>query len=57
MRKLKHKLNLTDDEFIACVELYEKSTGSYWLPTYCREQDFWIRGFEEAKNYFGVDNT
>ena len=52
MSKPKQRLNLTEEEFADCVELYEKSAGSYWLPIYCKEQDLWVRGFEEAKIYF-----
>ena len=52
MSKLENKLNLTDEEFADCVELYEETVGSYWLPIYTKEQAMWIRGFEEAKIYF-----
>ena len=57
MSKPKQRLNLTEEEFADCVELYEKSVGSYWLPLYCKEQDLWVRGFEEAKIYFSKESA
>ena len=53
MKKLKQKLNLTEEEFADCVELYEKAFGRYWLPMYTPVQGAWVRAFEEAKIYFG----
>ena len=57
MSKPKQRLNLTEEEFADCVELYERATGGYWLPVYCKEQHLWIRGFEEAKIYLSKGDT
>lgn len=46
------KLNLTDEEFAKVVELYEKETGTYFLPVPVPEQRYFIRAFELAKENF-----
>lgn len=50
---IKHEKNLSLDEFLACKELYEKTTGRFWMPTTEDEgQALWIASFEKAKSYF-----
>lgn len=44
--------NLTRDEINDCVDMYEQTTGQFFLETHVPEQAIWIAAWEQAKEYF-----
>ena len=46
--------SLTGDEFRDAMDLYEKTTGEFWIPVKSVEsQIVWLAAFERAKEYYG----
>jgi hypothetical protein len=44
--------NLDFDEFVACRNLYEVTTGEDWTLSNKDTKIIWVASFEQAKKYF-----